>query len=284
MDIQIKDLLEAGVHFGHQKRRWNPKMKPYIYKEQNDIYIIDVRITLQRLKEAYDMLVSLASEGKRVIFVGTKKQAKNSVKEDAERCEMYYICERWLGGTFTNFRTIRNSVDKLIEYEDMEQDGRWDKLPKKEKLNISKSKKKLEKLMSGIRDMEKLPSCLIVFDTKKEDIAIKEAAKLGIPIIGLVDTNSDPDDVDIAIPANDDAIRSVKLFTKTFADAIIEGRSAFLKNKDFIDKKSKDKKETEKPKPGRTKTKAGTEKKDEKSSEKKESSSDSAEPEVDKKE
>jgi len=254
LNIQIKDLLEAGVHFGHQKRRWNPKMKPYIYKEQNDIYIIDVRVTLEKLKEACDMLVSLASEGKNVIFVGTKKQAKNSVREDAERCGMFYVCERWLGGTFTNFRTIRNSVDKLIEFEEMEQDGRWDKLPKKEKVDISKAKNKLSKLLSGIRDMDKLPACLIVFDTKKEDIAVKEARKVNIPIIALVDTNSDPEEVDIPIPANDDAIRSVKLFTRTFADAVIEGRSAYLKNKDFVEKKENEAKkksapgETESPK------------------------------------
>ncbi len=239
MDIQMKDLLEAGVHFGHQKRRWDPKMKPYIYKEQNDIYIIDVRVTLEKLKEAYDMLVSLAAEGKKVIFVGTKKQAKNSVREDAERCDMFYVCERWLGGTFTNFRTIRNSVDKLIEFEQMEQDGRWEKLPKKEKVDISKQKNKLSKLLSGIRDMDRLPACLIVFDTKKEDIAIKEAKKVNIPIIALVDTNSDPEEVDVPIPANDDAIRSVKLFTRTFADAVIEGRSVYLKNKDFVEKKEK---------------------------------------------
>jgi small subunit ribosomal protein S2 len=265
LDIKIEDLLEAGVLFGHQKRRWNPKMKPYIYKEQNDIYIIDVRITLEKLKEACDMLVSLASEGKKVVFVGTKKQAKNSVKEDAERCEMFYVCERWLGGTFTNFKTIRNSVDKLIEFEEMEQDGRWEKLPKKEKLDISKKKKKLDKLLSGIRDMKELPSCLIVFDTKKEDIAVQEARRVDIPIIALVDTNSDPDEVDIPIPANDDAIRSVKLFTKTFADAVIKGRSAYLKNKDFIKKKEKGKEKKE------------TAPKKEKSSGDTESSSDSTE-------
>ncbi|MCD6379187.1 30S ribosomal protein S2 [bacterium] len=246
MDIQIEDLLEAGVHFGHQKRRWDPKMKPYIYKEQNGIYIIDVRITLDRLKQAYDMIVSLASEGKRMIFVGTKKQAKKSVKEDAERCGMYYVSERWLGGTLTNFNTIRKSTDKLNEIEAMEEDEGWEKLPKKERVDITKKKDKLLKLLSGIREMKKVPECLLVFDTKKEAIAIKEAKKLNIPIIALVDTNCDPGEADLAIPANDDAIRSVKLFTRVFADAIIEGRSRYLKNKDFLEKEEEKQKKIEK--------------------------------------
>jgi len=246
LDIKIEDLLEAGVHFGHQKRRWDPKMKPYIYKEQNGIYIIDVRITLERLKKAYEKIVSLASEGKYMVFVGTKKQAKKSVREDAERCGMYYVSERWLGGTLTNFNTIRKSADKLDEIDAMEDSGDWEKLSKKERLDISKKKEKLLKLFSGIRDMKKMPSCLLAFDIKKESIAVKEAKKLNIPIIALVDTNCDPDDADIAIPANDDAIRSVKLFTRVFADAIIEGRSRYLKNKDFLEKKEKEKKKTEK--------------------------------------
>jgi len=245
LDIKIEDLLEAGVHFGHQKRRWDPKMKPYIYKEQNGIYIIDVRITLERLKKAYDMIVSMASEGKSMIFVGTKKQAKKSVKEDAERCGMYYIAERWLGGTLTNFKTIRKSVDKLSEIEAMEEDGSWDKLPKKERVDITKKKEKLFKLLSGIREMKKVPECLLVFDTKKEAIAIKEAKILNIPVIALVDTNCDPGEADFPIPANDDAIRSVKLFTRVFADAIIEGRSRYLKNKDFLEKENEKQKKAE---------------------------------------
>ena len=256
MDIKIEDLFEAGVHFGHQKRRWDPKMKPYIYKEQNGIYIIDVRITLERLKQAYDKIVALAAEGKHMVFVGTKKQAKKSVKEDAERCGMYYVCERWLGGTLTNFKTIRKSTDKLNEIEAMEVDGDWEKLSKKEKLDITKKKEKLLKLLSGIREMKKVPSCLLVFDTKKESIAVKAAKLLNIPIIALVDTNCDPDEVDIAIPANDDAIRSVKLFTKTFADAIIEGRGRYLKNKDFIEKKEEIQKKEEKQKKIENETKS----------------------------
>jgi small subunit ribosomal protein S2 len=237
--VQIKDLLEAGVHFGHQTRRWNPKMKPYIFKEQNGIYIIDLAQTLDTLQKAYDKVVQIASEGKTVLFVGTKRQAKESVKEDAERCDMYYINERWLGGTLTNYKTIKLSLDRLDDMEAMEKDGRIEQLSKKERLVLEKHKQKLLKVLSGIRGMKGAPACLIVFDTKKEEIAIKEAKKLGIPLVGLIDTNSDPDDLDYAIPANDDAIRSIKLFTKTFADAIIEGRSRYLKNKDFLDKKDK---------------------------------------------
>jgi small subunit ribosomal protein S2 len=238
--VQIKDLLEAGVHFGHQTRRWNPKMKPYIFKEQNGIYIIDLRQTLDTLQKAYDKIVELASEGKTVLFVGTKRQAKESVKEDAERCDMYYINERWLGGTLTNYKTIKLSLDRLDDMEAMEKDGRIEQLSKKERLMLDKHKQKLLKVLSGIRGMKGAPACLIVFDTKKEEIAIKEAKKLGIPLIGLIDTNSDPDDLDYAIPANDDAIRSIKLFTKTFADAIIEGRARYMKNKDFLEKKEKE--------------------------------------------
>ena len=239
MKVQIKDLLEAGVHFGHQTRRWNPKMKPYIFKEQNGIYIIDLSQTLATLQKAYDKVVQLASEGKTVLFVGTKRQAKDSVKEDAERCDMYYINERWLGGTLTNYKTIKLSLDRLDDMEAMEKDGRIEQLSKKERLMLEKHKQKLLKVLSGIRGMKGAPACLIVFDTKKEEIAIKEARKLGIPLVGLIDTNSDPDDLDFAIPANDDAIRSIKLFTKTFSDAIIEGRARFMKNKDFLDKKEK---------------------------------------------
>ena len=240
MDYQISDLLEAGVHFGHQKRRWNPRMKPFIYKEKNGIHIIDVRITLEKLKEANDMLTSLAEEGKQVIFVGTKKQAKKSVREDAERCGMFYVSERWIGGTLTNFKTIKNSIDTLNEIEEMEKDGvRWEKISKKERLRLTRRKEKLLRNLSGIREMKKAPDCMIVFDIMKENIAVKEARKLNIPLIGLVDTNTDPREVDIPIPANDDAIRSVKLFTKSFADAIIEGREKYLKNKEFIEKKKK---------------------------------------------
>jgi len=239
VNVSIKELLEAGVHFGHQTRRWDPKMKPYIFKELNGIYIIDLRKTLENLEKAYAMLTSLAAEGKTVLFVGTKRQAKDSVREDAERCEMHYVNERWLGGTLTNFKTIRLSMDRLDDLEAMERDGRIEQLSKKERLEVEKSKKKLLKVLSGIRGMNRLPACVIVFDTKKETIAIREARKLGIPIIGLVDTNSNPDEVDYPVPANDDAIRSVKLFTKIFADAIIEGRAKYMKSKESLAEKPK---------------------------------------------
>lgn len=250
MDVTIKDLLEAGVHFGHQTRRWNPKMKPYIFKEQNGIYIIDLVKTLQQLEKIYRFLVDLAAEGKTVIFVGTKRQAKDSVYEDAERCGMFYVNERWLGGTLTNFKTISLSMDRLSDLEAMERDGRIEQLSKKERLNVEKHKAKLLKVLAGIRGLKGRPACIIVFDTKKEAIAIREARKLGIMLIGLVDTNSDPDDIDIPIPANDDAIRSIKLFTRVFADAIIEGRGQYTKNKEFLDKGKRSVKSPAGQKPG----------------------------------
>ncbi len=239
MNVTIKDMLEAGAHFGHQTRRWNPKMKPYIYKEQNGIYIIDLRQTVTQMEKAATVVEAMAAEGKTVIFVGTKRQAKESVQEDASRCGMYYINERWLGGILTNFRTIKQSMDRLDNLDAMERDGRINQLSKKEKLDMEKQKAKLLKVLSGIRGMTQIPSCLVVIDTKKEEIAVKEARKLGLTIIGLVDTNADPDEVDIPIPANDDAIRSIKLFTSLVADAVIEGRARFLKNKDFLDEKAK---------------------------------------------
>ena len=244
MNVTIKDMLEAGAHFGHQTRRWNPKMKPYIYKEQNGIYIIDLRTTMEQLEKAYRAIESLSAEGKTSIFVGTKRQAKESVQEDATRSGMYYINERWLGGILTNFKTIKMSMERLENLEAMEKDGRIDQLSKKEKLRVEKQKAKLLKVLSGIRGMTAIPSCLVVVDTKNEEIAVKEARKLGLTIIGLVDTNCDPDEVDFAVPANDDAIRSIKLFTRVLADAIVEGRGRYLKNKEFLEDKSK---RTEKP-------------------------------------
>jgi small subunit ribosomal protein S2 len=239
VNVTIQDMLEAGAHFGHQTRRWNPKMKPYIYKEQNGIYIIDLRHTMTQMEKAAKVVEAMAAEGKTVIFVGTKRQAKESVREDAARCGMYYVNERWLGGILTNFRTIKQSMDRLDNFEAMERDGRINQLSKKEKLDLEKQKEKLLKVLSGIRGMTQIPSCLVVIDTKKEEIAVKEARKLGLTIIGLVDTNADPDEVDIPIPANDDAIRSIKLFTRVVADAVVDGRARFLKNKDFIDEKAK---------------------------------------------
>jgi small subunit ribosomal protein S2 len=244
VNVTIKDMLEAGAHFGHQTRRWNPKMKPYIYKEQNGIYIIDLRSTMEQLEKAYKAMESLSAEGKTTIFVGTKRQAKESVQEDATRSGMYYINERWLGGILTNFKTIKQSMERLDNLEAMEKDGRINQLSKKEILNVEKQKAKLLKVLSGIRGMTTMPACLVVVDTKKEEIAVREARKLGLTIIGLVDTNADPDEVDIAVPANDDAIRSIKLFTRVMADAIVEGRGRYLKNKEFLEDKGR---KTEKP-------------------------------------
>jgi len=213
-------------------------MKPYIYKEQNGIYIIDLRSTMEQLEKASKIVETIAAEGKTFIFVGTKRQAKESIQEDAARSGMYFVNERWLGGILTNFRTIKQSMERLENLEAMEKDGRINQLSKKEKLAIDKQKTRLLKILSGIRGMASVPSCLIVVDTKKEEIAVREARKLGLKIIGLVDTNADPDEVDIAVPANDDAIRSIKLFTSVLADAIVAGRGRFLKNKDFLDDKS----------------------------------------------
>ncbi len=239
MDVTIKDMLEAGVHFGHQTRRWNPKMKPYIFKEQNGIYIIDLRSTMEQLEKAAKALETIAADGKTVIFVGTKRQAKESVQEDAARSGMFYINERWLGGILTNFRTIKQSMERLDNLEAMEKDGRIEQFSKKERLHLEKQKAKLIKVLSGIRGMTGLPACLIVVDTKKEAIAVLEARKLRIPIVGLVDTNCDPDEVDYPVPANDDAIRSIKLFTRVLADAIVAGRAQYLKNKEFLDEKAR---------------------------------------------
>jgi small subunit ribosomal protein S2 len=239
VDVTIKDMLEAGVHFGHQTRRWNPKMKPYIFKEQNGIYIIDLRKTMTQLEKAARAIEGLAADGKSVIFVGTKRQAKESVQEDAARSGMYYVNERWLGGILTNFRTIKQSMERLDNLEAMEKDGRIEQFSKKERLHLEKQKTKLLKVLSGIRGMTGLPACLIVIDTKKEAIAVLEARKLRIPIIGLVDTNCDPDEVDYPVPANDDAIRSIKLFTRVLADAVIAGRAQYLKNKEFLDEKAR---------------------------------------------
>ena len=249
MNVTIKDMLEAGAHFGHQTRRWNPKMKPYIYKEQNGIYIIDLRSTMEQLEKAYRAIESLSAEGKTTIFVGTKRQAKESVQEDATRSGMYYINERWLGGILTNFKTIKQSMERLENLEAMEKDGRINQLSKKEKLRVEKQKAKLLKVLSGIRGMTAIPSCLVVVDSKNEEIAVKEARKLGLTIIGLVDTNCDPEEVDFAVPANDDAIRSIKLFTRVLADAIVEGRGRYLKNKEFLEDKSKRPEKPEKAEP-----------------------------------
>ncbi|GIO21993.1 30S ribosomal protein S2 [Oceanobacillus sp. J11TS1] len=220
--ISMKQLLEAGVHFGHQTRRWNPKMKKYIFTERNGIYIIDLQKTVKKVDEAYNYVKEIASNGGTVLFVGTKKQAQDSVRDEAIRSGMFYVNQRWLGGTLTNFQTIRKRINRLKDIEKMEEDGTFEVLPKKEVVNLLKEKDRLVKFLGGIKEMKKLPDALFVIDPRKERIAIAEAHKLNIPIIGIVDTNCDPDEIDYVIPANDDAIRAVKLLTSKMADAILE--------------------------------------------------------------
>ena len=222
--ISMKQLLEAGIHFGHQTRRWNPKMAPYIFTERNGIYIIDLQKTVKKVDEAYDFLRSVAEEGKSILFVGTKKQAQEAVKEEALKSGMFYVNERWLGGMMTNFATIRKSINRLKELEAMEEDGTFEVLSKKEVLALKREQEKLEKSLGGIKDMEELPGALFIVDPRKERIAVAEAKKLNIPIVAIVDTNCDPDEIDYVIPGNDDAIRAVKLLTSRMADAVIEGR------------------------------------------------------------
>ncbi|AOY77289.1 30S ribosomal protein S2 [Clostridium formicaceticum] len=225
--ISMKQLLEAGVHFGHQTRRWNPKMSEYIFTERNGIYIIDLQKTVKKVEECYDIVRELASEGKTILFVGTKKQAQEAIEEEAKRCGMYFVNQRWLGGMLTNYNTIKNRIDRLRQLETMEEDGTFDVLPKKEVIKLRNEMEKLEKFLGGIKDMKEMPSALFVVDPRKERIAIKEAHTLGIPVVSIVDTNCDPDDVDYVIPGNDDAIRAVKLLTATIANAVIEGRQGF---------------------------------------------------------
>ncbi|WP_026485894.1 30S ribosomal protein S2 [Caldanaerobius polysaccharolyticus] len=222
--ISMKQLLEAGVHFGHQTRRWNPKMAKYIFTERNGIYIIDLQKTEKKVEEAYEFVRNLAAEGGILLFVGTKKQAQDAVKEEAERCGMYYVNQRWLGGMLTNYKTIRNRVEYLKKLEAMEQDGTFDVLPKKEVNALKKEKEKLEKNLGGIKNMPKLPDALFIIDPRKEQIAVKEARSLNIPVVAIVDTNCDPDEIDYPIPGNDDAIRAIKLITQKMADAVLEGR------------------------------------------------------------
>lgn len=222
--VSMKQLLEAGVHFGHPTRKWNPKMKKYIYTARNDIYILDLEMTVNCIDEAYAFMKEVISTGKSALFVGTKKQAKDAVVEEAKRCDMFYMGNRWLGGTLTNFKTIRGRVDRLNKLNQMEKSGEFDLLPKKEVIKLKAERDKLEENLGGIKEMRTLPGVLFVVDPKKEYIAVREARSLGIPIIGLVDTNCDPDDVDYVIPGNDDAIRAVKLIAGAMADAVIEAR------------------------------------------------------------
>jgi len=227
-NITMKEFLEAGVHFGHQTRRWNPKMKEYIYGERNGIYIIDLQKTLKLFKEAAKFISDLAAEGKTILFVGTKRQAQEAIAEEATRCGMFHVNHRWLGGLLTNNATIQKSIQRLRELEEMSKDGRYELLPKKEVQRLERERKHLEQNLAGIKDMPSLPDALFVVDSSKEEIAVKEARKLGIPVAGIVDTNCDPDMVDYVIPGNDDALRAIRLFTSRIADAVLEGKDAAL--------------------------------------------------------
>jgi small subunit ribosomal protein S2 len=226
--VTMKELLEAGVHFGHQTRRWNPKMKPYIFGARNGIYIVDLQKTVRMFKDAYNFIVNTAANGKSVLFVGTKKQARESIYEEANRAEMYYVHNRWLGGMLTNFQTIKQSIDRLNYLNTIENDGTINLFPKKERLKLGKERVKLDNNLGGIRSMTSLPGAIFIIDPKCEAIAVKEGRRLGIPIAAVVDTNCDPEDVDYVIPGNDDAIRAIRLLTSRIADACIEGRQRYL--------------------------------------------------------
>ena len=266
--VSMNNLLEAGVHFGHQTKRWNPKMKEYIYNSRDDIYIIDLQKTVEKLEEAYEVLNKIASVGGKVLYVGTKKQAQEVCKEEAERSGMYYMTERWLGGTLTNFKTIRRRVNRLEEIEKMEKDGTFDKLPKKEVIGLKKEYEKLNKNLCGIREMTKLPQAVIIVDSTKEYNAIHEAKLLGIPVFGLIDTNCDPDDVDYVLPGNDDAVRSIKVVLGALTNAIVEANGGVVidyvgedeqkknsKNFEKVFDKSKNKKEVKEVKKEETEIK-----------------------------
>ena len=222
--ISMKQLLEAGVHFGHQTRRWNPKMKQYIFTERNGIYIIDLQKTVKKVNEAYFFIRDVAIEGKPILFVGTKKQAQEAIETEAKRCEQHFLSNRWLGGMLTNFKTIRTRIEKLESIEKMEESGEINLLPKKEVIKLMHEKEKLEKNLGGIRNLNEMPGALFVVDPRKEKIAVSEAHKMGIPVVAIVDTNCDPDEIDYPIPGNDDAIRAVKLIVSKMADAILEGK------------------------------------------------------------
>ena len=222
--VSIKQLLEAGVHFGHHTRRWNPKMAEYIFTERNGIYIIDLQKTIKKFEEAYMFARDIASDGGTILFVGTKKQAADAIREEAERCGMYYVNVRWLGGMLTNYKTIRMSINRLASLEKMQEDGTFDMLPKKEVASLQKEMANLERNLGGIKNMDRLPSAIFIVDPRKEHNAVLEAKKLGIPVIAIVDTNCDPDEVDYVIPGNDDAIRAIRLISQTMANAVLEGR------------------------------------------------------------
>ncbi len=228
--LTMKELLEAGVHFGHQTKRWNPKMQKYIFGERNGIYIIDLQKTLKKFRDAYAFVRDLSAQGGTMLFIGTKKQAQETVFEEASRCSMYYVNQRWLGGTLTNFTTIRKSIARLKKLEEMKETGEFDRLPKKEVLELEREREKLEKALQGIKTMDQLPSSVFIIDPRKEKIAVMEAQRLGIPIVAIVDTNCDPTGIDYPIPGNDDAIRAVRLITARIVDAINEGRGTLSKD------------------------------------------------------
>ena len=238
--VTMKELLEAGVHFGHQTKRWNPKMKPYIFGARNGIYIVDLQKTVRMFKTAYDFILDTVSNGSSVLFVGTKKQARESIYEEANRCEMFYVHNRWLGGMLTNFQTIKKSIDRLNYLNNIELDGSINLFPKKERLKLTKERVRLDSTLGGIRNMTRLPGALLVIDCKNESIAVKEARRLGIPIVAIVDTNCDPDEIDYIIPGNDDAIRAIRLITSKMADACIEGQQQLKEKRQAESDKEED--------------------------------------------
>ena len=243
--VSMKQLLEAGVHFGHQTRRWNPKMAPYIFTERNGIYIIDLQKTIGLINDAYNFVKEVAGEGRPILFVGTKKQAQNAISDEAKRCGEYFVNERWLGGMLTNYKTISARIDRLNQINEMEENGTFQKLVKKEVIKLKAERDKLEKFLGGIKEMKGMPGAIFVVDPKKEKIAVREARILGIPVVGMVDTNCDPDDVDYIIPANDDAIRAVKLITSLMADAVIEAKEGEAEDVPTADASEEEIEETE---------------------------------------
>ena len=246
MRVSMKQLLEAGVHFGHQSKRWNPRMKKYIFGERNGIYIIDLQKTLRQFKEAYQFVRSTAAKGGTLLFVGTKKQAQEIILEESKQCNMFYVQNRWLGGMLTNFSTIRKSIERMKKLEEMKNNGIFESLTKKEILKLDKQREKMEKILGGIRDMDKLPSALFVVDPKRERIAVTEANKLNIPVVAIVDTNCDPEGIDYVIPGNDDAIRSIKLITSKIAEAVTEGQSEFQASVEIAAKKEQEEQQEQK--------------------------------------
>jgi len=254
-ELTMREMLEAGVHFGHQTNRWNPKMKPYIFGARNGIYIVDLQKTVPLFSKAYRFLTDTVAKGDKILFVGTKKQAQDVIREEAVRGEQFFVNNRWLGGTLTNYRTIKGSIERLRTIEKMETDGTFQKLPKKEVMHLTRERQKLEKNLGGIKDMAKLPGALFVIDTKKEHIAVFEARKLGIPVVAVVDTNCDPDEVDYIIPGNDDAIRSIRIFVQKAADACAEGNAMWQKV--MADQREQDKSDKAARKEGVTPREAG---------------------------